>query len=276
MSLALRRVLSKGGAHALTLALQVDVHRTTICRTEIGCRAALVACNRAWHKDMRTIMTNNCHTTTDDRGQGGYTSKWLFSLHCIRSDATNSSVWRKCKLHTTELDSSYQTSCCTSSTTAEDALNAIQRKKMFGDLQVMRDCSSAGNYAMVRKQIASIGGPTWGKLKIGPLRLPLEDQHDRHDGPLPVANEALPAAPTRYNYPEYSGPELGFCLCSTECDCAQKDWEALQPTQPATDDGHSSASAVPAGHSSASSGPCPTNAVVPSGVLSSGEGLHQQ
>ena len=173
MSLALRRALSKGGAHAITLALQIDVHRTTICRKEIECRAALVACNRAWHKDMRAILANNCHTISDDEGQGGHT-KWLFSLHCLRSDATNSSVWRKCKLHTTELDSCYQTTCFTSSTTAEEAVNTIQRKKLFGDLQVMRDCSSAGNYSMMRKQIASIGGPTWGHLKLGPLRLPLE------------------------------------------------------------------------------------------------------
>ena len=54
MEVALKRVLSNAGAHALGLVLAVDVHRTTVTRKEFELRAAMVSSAQQFRKEHKT------------------------------------------------------------------------------------------------------------------------------------------------------------------------------------------------------------------------------
>ena len=54
-------------------------------------------------------------------------------------------------------------------------MDAIQSKKVLGDVQIMKDSTGKGNCAITRKQLMSVGAPAWGNLDVGKVRLPLQD-----------------------------------------------------------------------------------------------------
>ena len=76
------------------------------------------------------------------------------AVHIIRADATNGSVWQKCKLHTTEVQTLY------SRMQSEHVWQTVCDRR-YADLQVLRDSSVPYLRNIIAKQLASCGCPLW-------------------------------------------------------------------------------------------------------------------
>ena len=89
-------------------------------------------------------------TRANDKG-------WVWEVHNLRGDATNASVWQRCKLHVSEVRSAYQTSPTVSPDTPESLAERITHLKIVGDLQVQQSETAHGSHCMMHKQITSVG-----------------------------------------------------------------------------------------------------------------------
>ena len=78
---------------------------------------------------------------------------WRISVNSFRADATNSQVWQKCKLHTTEVESAYTGMAILPDTPFEAIMATLESRKYLGDLQVVTDSSAAGTLGCLRKQM---------------------------------------------------------------------------------------------------------------------------
>ncbi len=76
-------------------------------------------------------------------------------VHQYRADATNSAVWQKCKLHTTEIESAY-TEPIFPHSTFQEVLDNMKEQKLLGDLQIVKDSTPAGTLGCLRKQLVRI------------------------------------------------------------------------------------------------------------------------
>ena len=146
-SMVLRRCASNLAAHALGLALMTDVHRTTVTKWEIRLRAATLAAARRFHRFCQLVL-KTCSVPDDS---------WLFQIHTMRGDATNSKVWQKCKLRVSELCSYYVLEPVSATSEWSDVLSCVQRQYMVGDLLKVEHGTGQGCHAMLVKQAASTG-----------------------------------------------------------------------------------------------------------------------
>ena len=87
--------------------LQIDLHRTTLCRWEIVFHAAVLAARRSWYCGMEQALLRPAHDHVGHHGPRP--TVFRFSSHTIRGDATNSAIWGKSKdkLHSAEVQSRY-------------------------------------------------------------------------------------------------------------------------------------------------------------------------
>ena len=94
--MAVRQTLASKRTATLGIACETDVHHTTVERWEVNLRATAVAALWSFHTEMRRDIS---HVHTVGWNQLGTT----LEMHTLRGDATNSSVWQKCKLHSTQV-----------------------------------------------------------------------------------------------------------------------------------------------------------------------------
>ena len=85
-------------------------------------------------------------------------------VHLIRSDATNSAVWQRCELHVCEARSVALSIPPTFDGDVFELLDQAACNKRLGDMQVVADGSGMGTFAMVCKQLGSIGAPSWSEI----------------------------------------------------------------------------------------------------------------
>ena len=101
LSLALRRIISGVSARRFGFIVQVDIHRTTICRWEQLLAASLHARSRAWYIDRQTHLYRLC----DHCVQSDLPKPARVAMHIHRGDATNTTLIGK--LHVRETKSIY-------------------------------------------------------------------------------------------------------------------------------------------------------------------------
>ena len=77
-------------------------------------------------------------------------------LNQYRADATNSAVWQKCKLHTTEVETCYTGTAVLEDLSFEVVLKHLESQRLLGDLQIVRESNSAGTLGCLRKQMVPI------------------------------------------------------------------------------------------------------------------------
>jgi hypothetical protein len=197
MCLAIRRCASNASAKNLGLALEVDVHQTTVNRWEIKCDAALIAASRGFYAEVDAAAEDTdadplalvdaqapgslavaappdwsaavVVAQTQETALASATPHGSCALHLIRSDATNAAVWQKCKLHTCEaatvvLYGGTAGGCAGADADAKDALQsafAMHAHRRLADLQVVTDATGEGCFAMTCRQLENIGVPLW-------------------------------------------------------------------------------------------------------------------
>ena len=134
MRIALRRCLSSVSSYSMGLALELDVHRTTVTQWESHSRSAMLASFKRWHICCRKQIIDKHDPDACDRRCGcrGLT----LAANFVRGDATHAQVLQKCKLHSTELVCAYVTDPITEDEHWQEVLEHLDCRELLGDLQV--------------------------------------------------------------------------------------------------------------------------------------------
>ena len=146
--LACRRALSNASARGLGFALLRGTHHSTVTSWEVKCRASMVGAMWRFYKYLSYDLF--MHANENKPG-------WKFVIHEYRGDATNSSVWQECKLHTTEVSSLFVGEPVMEDSEFEDVLATCESRSILGDLQIVHDGTAEGTLGCLRKQLASVG-----------------------------------------------------------------------------------------------------------------------
>ena len=153
-ALAIRRAHSNIAAADLGKVLLDDVSRYTVCRAEVLTASSLCIAAKAYYSDVSAKAAK---------------SDFSIILHSVMSDATNSNIWKKQKLHSCIVKSL----CCTemppvlSGDYKSDIVEVSKRcvyLKRVADVLPCTDGSALGLLALLDKQFKSIGCPTWQQL----------------------------------------------------------------------------------------------------------------
>ena len=165
------------------MVLLRDLHHTTGTNWEIKIRASMVASSRwtyrMWSQDAAAHALQNASCASD---AGLPALGWKFFINQYRSDATNSQIWQASKLHVTELSSWYTPFAIEEDADPELAMQQVEARSMFGDLQVVRDGTGLGTLAIIRKALRSIGGVAGGGIREGITDIKADDIMPSMDG----------------------------------------------------------------------------------------------
>lgn len=204
MCLAIRRCTSNSSSRNLGIALELDVHHTTVNRWETKCDAALLGASRGFYAEMQAaareasdpgvapladalLLGAAARAAPDaeaaqsavvaagparDAAQltlASAAQAMQAAVHLIRSDATNAAVWQRCKLHACEASSAFvpDSAQCASDADAESSVRdafELNFNKKIADLQVVTDATGEGCFAMICSQVASTGLPLWSTV----------------------------------------------------------------------------------------------------------------
>ena len=137
-SIALRRNFSQIACQSLGSTLLIDLSGQKVARSEIKTGASLVASMRRTLADMiescvfmgmdRMSMPSMAHIDNDDAGSLAFQpGPWSLCIFSFRSDATNSSVWKRESLHVCDLDVGWV--CCSRAVHQFDADHAFRIKR---------------------------------------------------------------------------------------------------------------------------------------------------
>ena len=74
--------------------MATDVHRNTVCKYEVRLRCARIASLRAWQRSNYMAVRDSPPL---------HQQRLIMARHCIRLDASQLSLYKRRKLHTTEL-----------------------------------------------------------------------------------------------------------------------------------------------------------------------------
>lgn len=148
ISVAIRRNLGNIACSLLGHVILADLSASTVSRAEIRTGAALMSHAKTFFDIGRQIFQTADHKTTVE------TQPQPFVVHAFRQDATNSGIWKRSKLAALELES-----------IVSDGGLTILHLKQLADVQKVVDGSANGTVAMSKKQLESLGCPTWVELK---------------------------------------------------------------------------------------------------------------
>ena len=151
LSLALRRVLSNGGAATLGLALHTDVHRTTVCSWEVKLRAALLESSRLFNRACMQCLEL-------DHAEG-----WILAIFHMSGDATNSMCWQKQKLRVAEVEASYLLAPFAEDANWDSVLENLATHRTMGSVQIVAGATGMHTHALATKQYLSTGAAPWSK-----------------------------------------------------------------------------------------------------------------
>lgn len=151
LSLALRRVLSNGGAATLGLTLHTDVHRTTVCSWEVKLRAALLESSRLFNRGCMQCLEL-------DNAEG-----WRLAIFHMSGDATNSMCWQKQKLRVAEVEASYLLAPFAEDANWDSVLENLATHRTMGSVQIVAGATGMHTHALATKQYLSTGAAPWSK-----------------------------------------------------------------------------------------------------------------
>lgn len=149
-AIAIRRNLSNISQSDFGCVAMDDVQRWAVRRGEVLAGAALTGSGWSFYRDMREHWQRQAVTSGDH---------FQLAIHAIQSDATNSSIWRRQKLHTTRVTSSYALDGAEPGPWGENFCT-ISR---YSDIQVVSSGHSACTLAIVTKQMSALHCPSWGE-----------------------------------------------------------------------------------------------------------------
>lgn len=149
-AIALRRNLTNVSSVDFGRVVMDDVQRWAVTRGEILAAAALTGSAWRFYKDMLEFWQK----------QRLAASSCQIAIHAIQSDATNSSIWRRQKLHTTRACSAYSLDGAEPGPW-DGNFCAISR---YSDVQVVSSGNAATTLAIIEKQMRSLHCPTWDDM----------------------------------------------------------------------------------------------------------------
>ena len=147
VQMAVRRNCSNASALAVSSLLDVDVSHVTLSTWEQKCSAALLLEARQYFETVAENMG-------DITASGGF----AFAMHKISGDATNSKVFQQSKVQCLGVISRHYYAA--SGMASVEGVEA-DHLSVWPDLQVVEDGTGAGCMAMVEKQMAACGCPSW-------------------------------------------------------------------------------------------------------------------
>ena len=162
-AIAIRRNLSSVGTQDFQSVVLQDVSQQTVVRSEIRCRAAFIAYCRMQHNAMRFAAS-----------MPGSPDEPVISVrtHSFSGDASNARVFLGSKVHNVVSETCYiheqSSALLNDMTDGVPLLNFETSIRAVPDLQVQEDGSGCGTYAMLAKQLTSIGVPLWNRPGIDP------------------------------------------------------------------------------------------------------------
>ena len=142
LALGIRRNMSHVSTSTVGHVLLQDIHWGTVARAELKCGAAIIGSAKLFQQQ---ADAQACHAL-------GFN----LIVHSSRGDATNTAIWRKNKLHVYELESAIP-----DQESLEDDYPAFMVSRVFADLQCLAKSNAATTLAVIEKQMACVGAPSW-------------------------------------------------------------------------------------------------------------------
>lgn len=153
LSLAIRRNLSNIATSDIGLTLMMDLSRWTVARAEVRAGACLISSARCfWKEWMDSVWEGSSRS-----------SQHSLTVIAYRQDATNSSVWNKCKLTALELQASFIHGLVRNEDGDFDGecnFNFNRLKRLADILPVLGGTGKA-TVLLAEKMLSSLGCPTW-------------------------------------------------------------------------------------------------------------------
>jgi hypothetical protein len=149
---AIRRNLSNIAAKDLGSVLLQDISHQSVPRHEVETGAALQAGIRNWHAEAEALCKSDLHSLHNLP---------IVSSHSLSQDATTSNVWQRSKLQNLKCVISYTYSRSEVNTAADFLRLSHTSEPRFADVQRVGSGSGATSYALMLKQLASVGCPIW-------------------------------------------------------------------------------------------------------------------
>jgi hypothetical protein len=154
LALALRTILSSASANRVGLALLEDISDWKVTQSINLLAACIIQSSRMFHARCQADL----HTKKLDAFCQGVL-RFQISAFSFASDATNAAVWRKSKVHTTEIYSGYLEDV--SILNSLSFQNALRCHFVLCDLQRVISGTTEGTYSLLKKQLESVGCPVW-------------------------------------------------------------------------------------------------------------------
>ena len=147
VQMAVRRNCGNASALAVSSLLDVDVSHVTLSTWEQKCAAALLL-------EARLYFQTAAENMGDISAAGGF----ALAMHTVSGDATNSKVFKQSKAQCLEVTSRHYYAAA-----EVESVEGVEADHLsvWPDLQVVEDGTGAGCMAMVEKQMAACGCPSW-------------------------------------------------------------------------------------------------------------------
>lgn len=152
MVLAARRSLGRCGSAAVGMILGMDASGHTIRKYELRPRATQLQAFRS-HQQVGDRRICN-HRPGHDNGMHVVGNK-------LRSDATNSGIWRAQKLNVAQMLACFTVRPVRAGDIIDDIREWIEEKMIIVPLQVVPSGSARAQVALLDKQIAKLGASTF-------------------------------------------------------------------------------------------------------------------
>ena len=151
LSLAIRRNLSNIATSDIGLTLMMDLSRWTVARSEVRAGACLISSARCFWKEWMECVWDG-------------SDQHSLTVIAYRQDATNSSVWNKCKLTALELQASFIHGLVINEDgefDADECNLSFNRLKRLADILPVLSGTGKATVLLAEKMLSSLGCPTW-------------------------------------------------------------------------------------------------------------------
>ena len=152
--MAVRACLSSIASRRLGVSQGVDVHGDTVDHWKKILHASIVSHSRAWCENLVAIADDAKQDQQDE--QSSSRSLVQVRVCCMRSDATNSTIWRNSKLFV--LESHCWTTSLLQPTSLCHIVSHVDRLRMVADILPMHGGTAEAVHALTCKQIKGLGG----------------------------------------------------------------------------------------------------------------------
>ncbi len=159
LALALRTVLSSASASAVGMSLLEDFYHSTVNRSIKLFAACLLQQSRSHSVDHKMLMEQTANAA---RAEGGPDCLVQLSLVAFSSDATNSAVLHRSKLHSTEVYTFYFPSAALIQAEGRSAFTTYGIESFsMPDLQRVLSGTAESTYSLLKKQVSWLYLDLW-------------------------------------------------------------------------------------------------------------------